>query len=104
EVVQQLVDTGTAAASEKTIETTTVQEVIYCYVTADVTITGGEKTVETVLGRQTIYKSFRLRLKSGWNAIYHKEVHVAEGTITPVEKTRTVTLDVTNPDLYWVLP
>jgi hypothetical protein len=65
------------------------QEVVFFYVDADVTVTG-----EQITDVDTVYKAFTLNLKEGWNAVCMKDTFTATS--------ETVTLSVSNPDLYWV--
>ncbi|MDR1211536.1 MAG: hypothetical protein LBK40_04810 [Spirochaetaceae bacterium] len=88
---------GTGEISKKKIQisvsgggyTGSLQTVFYFYVDADVTITGGEAT-----DSGTVYKAFTLNFKEGWNAVFWKDSFTATSG--------TVTLSVSNPDLYWV--
>ncbi|MDR0402279.1 MAG: hypothetical protein LBH35_01675 [Treponema sp.] len=99
EVFQKITNPDTNPVD--TSETTTIQTVVYCYVSRDVTISGEENITNSLIGGQIIYKDFRLRLRTGWNAVCQREVLLTENRMT--HKTNTVTLSVSNPG-YWVFP
>jgi hypothetical protein len=73
----------------------TVQQVIYFYVSADVAISGTEKTSSSG-GETYIYRAFNLALKAGWNTVLE--------TRTGNSATENITLTLSNPsNLKWAL-
>ena len=86
----------------------TYEEVIYVYVDSDVTISGKGKTI-TITNNDTYNgvndsstyttKDFSLALKTGWNAVYMKQMF----TETNYKSTYTMAISLSNPSLKWTL-
>jgi hypothetical protein len=67
--------------------------VFFVYVDRDCTITGESKVDEQVM---YTLNPFTLRLKKGWNTVWHKQTYTSFGR-------STFSMDIKNPDLKWVL-
>jgi hypothetical protein len=67
--------------------------VLFVYVDRDCTITGESKVDERVM---YTFNPFTLRLKRGWNTIWHKQTYTTSGR-------SSFFMDIKNPDLKWVL-
>jgi hypothetical protein len=80
--------------------TRTQEMVDYYYFDADVTITGTAKTVSTG-GLLLTSKNLNLNFKKGWNAMCLKVVDVID--YSEMTHTGTVTVTISNPNLYWIL-
>jgi hypothetical protein len=82
----------------------TQESVMYLYVDKDVTITLVAKEQsgtdeEDGTPYTNTYKAATLKFTQGWNALYVEQ----EMSGTSTTRSRTVTLSMKNPDLYWVL-
>jgi hypothetical protein len=67
--------------------------VFFLYVDRDCTVTGESRVDEQVM---YTLDPFTLRLKKGWNTIWHKQTYTSFGR-------STFAMDIKNPDLKWVL-
>jgi hypothetical protein len=84
----------------------TEEAVMYLYVDMDVTITleaNGDSGITDREGDEIpytdTYNAATLKLAKGWNALYQEY----EITATSSGLSRTVSVSVKNPDLYWIL-